>query len=265
MRVIRGAWERRPRSRRGQLLFGGVLACLLLTCCAILLPKQPAAAPAPDSRSVPTLAESTATEWRVLDTAIPADTAAPKATKAPPATTTPRPAPTSVPAATKPLPTNTRAPASATNTRPPAPTNTRAPAASPTTRPPTNTAPPPPPPTDTQAPQPTAPPAPGRVAITGIFANGAGSSEADEWVAITNQGGSAVDLAGWRLVDDANHTFPFPGFGIQPGQTCRVYTNEDHPEWCGFNQHSNQGIWNNGGDCAHLYDASGTEVSTRCY
>jgi len=44
-----------------------------------------------------------------------------------------------------------------------------------------------------------------------------------------------------------------------------VYTNEVHPEHCGFNLGSEQPVWNNKGDCGYLYDASGAEVSTYCY
>ena len=46
---------------------------------------------------------------------------------------------------------------------------------------------------------------------------------------------------------------------------CRVYTNEHHPESCGFSFGSGSAIWNNKGDYGHLYDASGAEVSTYCY
>jgi hypothetical protein len=59
--------------------------------------------------------------------------------------------------------------------------------------------------------------------------------------------------------------FTFPFHLIQPGRVCRIYTNEDHPEWCGFNYGSSSAIWNNGGDCAELRDMTGTTVDTYCY
>jgi hypothetical protein len=58
----------------------------------------------------------------------------------------------------------------------------------------------------------------------------------------------------------------FPDFVLQPGQECRVYTDEDHPESCGFNFHyTSSAIWANKGECGHLFDPSGAEVSTYCY
>lgn len=52
---------------------------------------------------------------------------------------------------------------------------------------------------------------------------------------------------------------------MQPGQECRVYTNEVHPETCGFNFHSGKALWNNQGDCGRPFDANGTIASEYCY
>jgi len=52
---------------------------------------------------------------------------------------------------------------------------------------------------------------------------------------------------------------------MQPGQVCRVYTNEYHPEWCGFSFGSGSAIWNNSGDCAYLRDSEGRLIDTFCY
>ena len=52
---------------------------------------------------------------------------------------------------------------------------------------------------------------------------------------------------------------------IQPGQECRIYTNEFHPEWCGFSYGSGSAIWNNTGDCANLRDGQGTQIDQYCY
>jgi len=59
--------------------------------------------------------------------------------------------------------------------------------------------------------------------------------------------------------------FTFPNFSIQPNQTCRVYTNESHPEWCGFSYGSGSAIWNNTGDTATLRNAQGVVVSAYSY
>jgi len=49
------------------------------------------------------------------------------------------------------------------------------------------------------------------------------------------------------------------------GQSCRVYTNESHPETCGFSFGSGKAILNNKGDCVYLFDGSGAQIASRCY
>jgi hypothetical protein len=128
----------------------------------------------------------------------------------------------------------------------------------------------PPAPTATPAPLPTdaPPPAPApAVVISFLYYDGQVSRvESDEYAEITNTGGSAVNLAGWRLnAGNPGQDFWFPSFDLQPGQSCRVYTNQTHAEYCGFSFGSGQALWNNKGDCGYLYDAGGSEVSRRCY
>jgi endonuclease YncB( thermonuclease family) len=129
------------------------------------------------------------------------------------------------------------------------------------------------PPTATPAPTsppppPTLPPTtPGEVKITYVYYDGVVPRvESDEYAAIKNTGGSAVNLAGWRLnAGDEGQDFWFPSFELGSGQECRVYTNESHPESGGFSFGSGKALWNNKGDCGHLYNADGVEVSTYCY
>ena len=108
-------------------------------------------------------------------------------------------------------------------------------------------------------------PNPGGVSILSISADGAGTAEPDEYVAIKNSANQAVDLRGWTLRDSGDHIYTFPAYNIQPGQVCRVYTNQSDPESCGFNYGSGTAIWNNGGDCAYLRDGQGKEISKMCY
>ena len=133
------------------------------------------------------------------------------------------------------------------------------------TPPPTNTPPPPtntpPPPTNTPLPPATT----GNVVIVDIFYDGSGHQEPDEHVDIRNDDTQPIQLNGWTLRDEANHVYTFPNFIMEPGQACRIYTNEYHPEWCGFNYGSGSAIWNNGGDCAYLRDGVGTLIDTYCY
>lgn len=163
----------------------------------------------------------------------------------------PTPAPTAEPPTQAPEPTS-----------PPPPTEAPAPTPEPTPIPPPTEAPAP-------TPEPTlAPPAPpGEVIISYVLYDGVVRQvESDEYAVVKNVGGSPVNVAGWRLnADDPGQDFWFPSFELQAGQECRVYTNEHHPETCGFSFGSGRAIWNNQGDCGHLYDPSGAEVSTYCY
>jgi competence protein ComEC len=122
-------------------------------------------------------------------------------------------------------------------------------------------------PTKTLTPTPTTqPPATtGNVAITNIFYDGTGSSEPDEYVEIKNEDNKSIQLQNWTLRDNANHIFTFPSFVMTPGKVCRVYTNEYHSEWCGFDYHSGSPIWNNDGDTAYLKDAMGNLISQYTY
>jgi outer membrane biosynthesis protein TonB len=145
------------------------------------------------------------------------ETAAPTETSSPEPTETPRPTDTPAPTST-PEPTNTKLPTS----KPAPPTFTLIP---------TDPLAPPPPRPPTEAPL-TA----GNVVIGTILYDGVVASvESDEYVANMNREGSAVDLAGWRLnADDEGRDFWFPSLALQPGQSCRVNSNESHPASCGF-------------------------------
>ena len=121
------------------------------------------------------------------------------------------------------------------------------------------------PPTD--IPGPTSTSGSAKVVIEAIFYQGTVPEvESDEYVIIANVGSAPQNLAGWRLyADDDGQDFFFPNFILQPGQACRVYTDEVHLETCGFSFGHDTVIWANGGECGHLYDANGAEVSSYCY
>jgi len=212
----------------------------------------------PESSKTPQPTNTSEPEPTNTSTPRPTNTRRPTNTPRPTHTATALPTTTSVPQV---QPTNTSAP-QPTNTPGTQPTNTLLPQSTDTPVPQaTNTLPPPP--TDTPEPQ----AAPGNVIITFIFFDGnVPQVESDEYVEIQNQGGSAVNLAGWRLnADDDGQDFWFPAFDLLPGQSCRIYTNEVHPETCGFSFGNGQALWANGGECGHLYDGSGVEVSNKCY
>lgn len=124
--------------------------------------------------------------------------------------------------------------------------------------------------TPTFAPLPTPPPpihTTGNVVILHIAYFGTGEGEADENVDIRNDEAYPIQLANWTLNDSSGvHQFTFPSFIILPGQVCKIYTNENHPEWCGFNFGSESPIWDNTcGDCAFLRNSSNQLTDQYCY
>lgn len=109
-----------------------------------------------------------------------------------------------------------------------------------------------------------------QVRITSMLRNGRkGEKEPDEYVEMINVGDAPQDMTGWRLEserrsDDTGQIFYFSqGFVILPGQICRIYTNQDEPEWCGLNfRHGEGAIWSNyDPDAALLYDQTGNLVA----
>ena len=120
--------------------------------------------------------------------------------------------------------------------------------------------------TSTTTPTPTLPPLiTGHIEIITIYYAGDGTTEPDEYVEITNYDSRAIQIGGWTLRNNARNVYTFPAFVMQSGQTCRVYTNETHPEWCGFSYGSGTGIWNNDGDCAFLRNSASELIDKYCY
>jgi hypothetical protein len=106
------------------------------------------------------------------------------------------------------------------------------------------------------------------VKITYVNFNGdINPSEPDEYAVITNTGAGTFNLNGWRLnAGNPGQDFNFPNIDLGPGQACRVYTNEVHPESCGGASFGSGGaIWSNDGDCGYLFDNTGAEISRYCY
>ena len=61
-----------------------------------------------------------------------------------------------------------------------------------------------------------------------------GTAEPDQHVQIRDHSAVTTDPRNRTLRDQADHVFTFQFHLMQPGQVCMIYTNEGHPEWCGF-------------------------------
>ncbi|NQE36760.1 lamin tail domain-containing protein [Microcoleus asticus] len=106
------------------------------------------------------------------------------------------------------------------------------------------------------------------VRISRIFSDGSvKSTEADEYIAIVNDGLIDIDISGWKIhTDNRNQEFSFPtGTVLKKGAECRVYTNEVHPESGCFSFGSKRSVWNNSSDEGRLLDAMGNLMSSYAY
>ncbi|CAB9510441.1 expressed unknown protein [Seminavis robusta] len=105
------------------------------------------------------------------------------------------------------------------------------------------------------------------VTISKINYNGeVPTSEADEYVVLTNNSKNAVDIAGYYVyvatTGTQGPTYTFPRDSVlKPGQSIRIYTNEVHKETGGYSFGSGKAIWNNKGGLAVLKNGSGTKLA----
>lgn len=113
---------------------------------------------------------------------------------------------------------------------------------------------------------PTVAPTAVRTTVTGSVSSSVTVSDLslkDEWVKIRNTGSSSVSLSGWKMVDDGNkHTYTFGSFTLSPGSTVTLHTGKGTNAPTDLYWGSGSPIWNNDGDVASLYDASGRLVDT---
>jgi len=83
----------------------------------------------------------------------------------------------------------------------------------------------------------------------------------DEYVVIKNYGDTAVNLAGWKLKDEAGHTYTFPDFTLEAESTVTVHSGSGVNTQTDLYWGRTYGaIWNNNHDTAYLYDAMGNLV-----
>ncbi|NJE46503.1 hypothetical protein E3E35_03545 [Thermococcus sp. GR7] len=85
----------------------------------------------------------------------------------------------------------------------------------------------------------------------------------DEYVVIANLGCLDENLGEWRLMDEKGHTYIFPsGFILKAGKTVTVHTGSGTDTDTDLYWGEKRAVWNNDGDTAYLYDASGNLVDS---
>jgi phosphatidylserine/phosphatidylglycerophosphate/cardiolipin synthase-like enzyme len=106
---------------------------------------------------------------------------------------------------------------------------------------------------------------PAGVGITHVEYDPPGDDVQGEYVRLENSGGTAADLTGWTLRDEANHVYTFPAFTLDAGASVEVWTGSGTDTAGALYWGRSSAVWNNSGDCAILRDAGGTEVDRVCY
>ncbi|MGV9556049.1 lamin tail domain-containing protein [Streptomyces sp. NPDC003401] len=91
---------------------------------------------------------------------------------------------------------------------------------------------------------------------------GSNTSLNGEWVRIKNSTSSAVSLKGWKIKDVTGYTYTFGDVRIAAGSSKKVHTgkgtNTGTDKYWGRSWY----VWNNTGDTAKLYRASGAKADS---
>lgn len=126
-----------------------------------------------------------------------------------------------------------------------------------------------------QTPTPTATPVPDggtehdQLAVSEIHADAAGNDHDnlnDEYIVFENTGDEALEMDGWRISDEADHTYTVPqGFTLDPGVEVTLYTGSGEDSETELYWGSERAVWNNNGDTIYVHDDEGTLVLERTY
>ncbi len=88
----------------------------------------------------------------------------------------------------------------------------------------------------------------------------------DEYVVFENSGTETLDLSGWTVADDADHTYTIPdGVMLAPGATVTLYTGSGTATDSELYWGSGSPIWNNDGDTVIVTTNEGDRVLEESY
>jgi competence protein ComEC len=114
----------------------------------------------------------------------------------------------------------------------------------------------------------TSPPANG-FQLTEVHADAAGDDGDnlnDEYIVLKNSGTTPLDLSGWQIRDEADHSYTVPnGVTLEPNAKITIHTGSSENTNTDLYWDSGQPIWNNGGDTVIVVDTEGTTVLRETY
>lgn len=108
-------------------------------------------------------------------------------------------------------------------------------------------------------------PAPMNVIIKHIEYDPDGNDVEGEYVRIRNKGTEPITMTNWTLEDDADHTYTFQTFTLDPDAKVNVWTKEGTNTTTDLYWGRTREVWNNDDDCATLRDAQDNLVDELCY
>ena len=108
----------------------------------------------------------------------------------------------------------------------------------------------------------------GSLEVVRVHADAEGNdheNENDEYVVFRNPTDSAVNLEGWQVSDEADHTYTFPDVTVGAGEEITLYTGPGQDSSSAVYWGSDSAIWNNDGDTVYVRDSSGALVEEYSY
>ena len=88
----------------------------------------------------------------------------------------------------------------------------------------------------------------------------------DEYIIFENAGDEPLDLSGWRVRDEAGHTYVVPkGFTLAAGGRVRLHTGDGTDTDAELYWRRNGAVWNNAGDAVTVETADGRTILERPY
>lgn len=86
-----------------------------------------------------------------------------------------------------------------------------------------------------------------------------------EWVTISNLGSNDAYMQGFKLMDEANHSYTFPIFALRKNSFVKLYSGSGTDTIEALYWNSKVPIWNDNGDTAFLYGADGKLIDSKRY